>query len=80
MVPFDLKQCISQEQYLEVSCRISDSSTFFGLGERASSKGLPLTREGVPITMWNRDCPSRYPDQNLYGSHPFLLELREGDS
>ena len=68
-----------QEQYLEISTNISRNSTVFGLGEHASSKGLPLTREGVPITMWNRDRPSRYPDENLYGSHPHLLELRKGE-
>jgi alpha-glucosidase (family GH31 glycosyl hydrolase) len=75
----DMKRCLVQEQYLELSSRISNTSTFFGLGEHASSKGLPLTRQGVPITMWNRDRPSRYPDENLYGSHPYLLELREGE-
>jgi len=67
-----------QEQYLELSTSIPPDSTFFGMGEHASSRGLPLTREGVPITMWNRDRPSRYPDENLYGSHPHLLELRPG--
>ena len=29
------------------------------------------------MTMWNRDCTD-YPDLNLYGSHPFLLEVRPG--
>ena len=39
--------------------------------------GLKLGRNGRPLTMWNRDCTD-YPDLNLYGSHPFVLEVREG--
>jgi alpha-D-xyloside xylohydrolase len=37
--------------------------------------GLPLHRDGRPLALWNRDCTD-YPDLNLYGSHPFLLEVR----
>ena len=29
------------------------------------------------MTLWNRDCTD-YPDLNLYGSHPFLMEVRPG--
>ena len=29
------------------------------------------------MTLWNRDCTD-YPDLNLYGSHPFLMEIRPG--
>lgn len=39
--------------------------------------GLKVGRNGRPLAMWNRDCTD-YPDLNLYGSHPFLLEVREG--
>ena len=67
-----------QEQYLEVSSAVSKDSLFFGLGETTPSQGLPLTRKGSPITLWNRDRPSRFPDENLYGSFPFLMELRPG--
>ena len=30
------------------------------------------------MTLWNRDCTD-YPDLNLYGSHPFLMEVRPGE-
>ena len=39
--------------------------------------GLQLKRNGKPMTLWNRDCTD-YPDLNLYGSHPFLMEVRPG--
>ena len=39
--------------------------------------GLKVGRNGRPLAMWNRDCTD-YPDLNLYGSHPFVLEVREG--
>lgn len=39
--------------------------------------GQRLPRDGRPITMWNRDCTD-YPDLNLYGSHPFYMEIRPG--
>ena len=55
------------------------SSTLFGLGERTASTGLPLQRTGIPLTLWNRDRPSEFADENLYGSHPLVLQLREGE-
>lgn len=67
-----------QEQYLEITFEVSPSATFFGLGERTSSTGLALARSESPLTLWNRDQPSRFADQNLYGSYPFLLQLEKG--
>lgn len=40
--------------------------------------GLQLKRNGKPMALWNRDCTD-YPDLNLYGSHPFLMEVRAGE-
>lgn len=65
---------------MEITSSVSNSSTFFGLGETTASQGLPLLRDGTPVTLWNRDRPSRFADENLYGSYPFLLELRKGQS
>lgn len=50
---------------------------FAELRPRVMPAGLQLKRNGKPMTMWNRDCTD-YPDLNLYGSHPFLLEVRPG--
>ena len=66
---------VLKDQYLELSTRVAPDSALFGLGERISSTGLALRRSGRPLALWNRDCTD-YPDLNLYGSFPFVLELR----
>jgi Galactose mutarotase-like len=38
--------------------------------------GVFLKRDGRKVTLWNRDFAAMNTDTNLYGSHPFLLELR----
>ena len=40
--------------------------------------GLPLRRDGIPLALWNRDHQAALPDQNVYGSHPILIDVREG--
>ena len=67
-----------QEQYLEFSTGIPASSALYGLGERSSSTGIELRRDGIPLALWNHDSPAAAPDQNVYGSHPILMEVREG--
>ncbi len=69
---------LPQEQYLEFSTTVPASSALYGLGERTSSTGIELRRDGIPLALWNRDSPAAAPDQNVYGSHPILLEIREG--
>jgi hypothetical protein len=66
---------VLKDQYLELSTRVAPDSSLFGLGERISSTGLALRRSGRPLALWNRDCTD-YADLNLYGSFPFVLELR----
>ncbi|EIE26263.1 hypothetical protein COCSUDRAFT_64412 [Coccomyxa subellipsoidea C-169] len=68
-----------KDQYLELTSWVPPTSTIYGLGERISSSGLKVGRNGRPLAMWNRDCTD-YPDLNLYGSHPFVLEVREDGS
>ena len=50
----------------------------FGLEERSSSRRLQLERAGSPLALWNKDTLAANADQNLYGSHPFLMEVRSG--
>lgn len=67
-----------QDQYLEVVTSVPASSSLFGAGERSLSTGFRLLRHGVPLALWNFDVGARLPDRNLYGSQPFVMEMREG--
>jgi len=61
-----------------VNSAIDANSSLFGLEERTASGGLRLQRAGRPLAMWNHDTLSANADTNLYGSHPFVLEVRPG--
>lgn len=67
-----------QEQYIELNSAVEANSSLFGLEERTASRGLRLQRAGRPLAMWNHDTLSANADTNLYGSHPFVLEVRPG--
>lgn len=67
-----------QDQYLEISTAIPSEATLFGLGEHTSSTGFALRRDGVPYTLWARDQAPNTANVNLYGSHPFILDVRPG--
>ncbi|XP_065189495.1 uncharacterized protein LOC135820114 [Sycon ciliatum] len=59
------------DQYLSIATRLPSSPNIYGLGERVHSLKLsPGT-----YTMWNFDTPTP-PNVNLYGSHPFYMDLR----
>ncbi|CAL5218429.1 g109 [Coccomyxa viridis] len=72
------QRLIFKDQYIEVNSPIPSSATLFGAGEHISATGLPLRRDGTPLTLWNRDCAAADPDQNTYGSWPFLIDVRKG--
>ena len=67
-----------QEQYIELSSNTDPNSSLFGLEERTASGGLRLQRGGPPLAMWNHDTLAANADTNLYGSHPFVMEVRPG--
>jgi len=60
-----------EDQYLELSTVLPQSPNIYGLGERVAPFRLPSNT----YTMWNRDVPTP-PNVNLYGTHPFYLEIR----
>ena len=43
------------------------------------SYGLELKRDGSLLTVWNEDRPAAVADVNLYGSHPFFMEVLAGE-
>ena len=75
-----MRTFIIQDQYIELTSSIPSSATLFGLGEYTSNVGFPLRRDGIPYTLWNRDQPPAVPNTNLYGSHPIILDVRDGES
>jgi hypothetical protein len=45
-----------------------------------SDGSLKLPRGGVRLTLWNRAASSGHAFwQNLYGSHPFVLQVDQGE-
>lgn len=63
---------------MEISTSVPETAALYGLGERTSSTGIELRRDGIPLALWNRDHQAALPDQNVYGSHPILMDVREG--
>eukprot|EP00026_Physarum_polycephalum_P002843 Phypoly_transcript_02852.p1 GENE.Phypoly_transcript_02852~~Phypoly_transcript_02852.p1 ORF type:complete len:845 (+),score=106.60 Phypoly_transcript_02852:55-2589(+) len=60
-----------EDQYLELSTILPDSPNIYGLGERVAPFRLPSNT----YTMWAKDIATP-PIVNLYGTHPFYLEMR----
>jgi len=67
-----------KDQYIEFTTNVPEDADLYGLGEVTLPTGLLLPRNGRTITMWARDFPCAFPDVNLYGSHPFYLQVNKG--
>ncbi|KAF9366259.1 hypothetical protein BGX34_004710 [Mortierella sp. NVP85] len=68
---------IYENEYLEISSVLPNDANIYGLGEVVS--GFRRDTRGTRQTMWARDAATPV-DQNLYGSHPFHLEMRKGNA
>lgn len=64
---------VFSEQYLSIGTSTVKNPNIYGLGERVHN--LRLDPSGSVNVMWNAD-KGNTPDTNLYGTHPFYLELR----
>jgi len=68
------RNLIFEDQYLEISTQLPEGANIYGLGERVHP--LKLTPKRT-YTIWTAD--ETMPDnQNIYGAHPFYMELRAG--
>lgn len=70
----------TQDQYIEVTSAIPANATLYGLGENAPTSGLVLRRDGIPYALWTRDQAPDVPNVNNYGAHPFIMDVRPGDT
>lgn len=69
---------IFKDQFIEFTTNIAEDADLYGMGEMTLPTGLLLPRNGRTLTLWSRDIPCAFPDVNLYGSHPFYLQVNRG--
>lgn len=68
-----------KDQYIEFTTSIPEDADLYGMGEVTLPTGFLLPRNGRTLTLWARDFPCAFPDVNLYGSHPFYLQVNKGE-
>ncbi|KAL8035194.1 hypothetical protein ABFX02_12G081400 [Erythranthe guttata] len=68
---------VFKDQYLEISTKLPEDASLYGLGENTQPHGIKL-RPNDPYTLYTTDISAINLNADLYGSHPVYMDLRNG--
>eukprot|EP01018_Ginkgo_biloba_P027126 Gb_06380 [translate_table: standard] len=68
---------IFKDQYLEITTNIPKTASLYGLGENTQPKGIRIAPRD-PYTLYTTDISAINLNTDLYGSHPFYMDVRNG--
>ena len=69
---------VYKDQLLSISTQLPTNHAIFGLGE--STRDSIRLKPNTTHTLWNVDCACFINNTNLYGSHPFYVDVRSDGS
>ncbi|XP_075646389.1 alpha-xylosidase 1-like [Castanea sativa] len=69
---------VFKDQYLEISTKLPNDASLYGLGENTQPHGIKLYPND-PYTLYTTDISAINVNTDLYGSHPVYMDLRNVD-